>query len=133
MALIKIEATIDASQVAHIEALNLFLNGIGGADAEIKTVVEKPAAPAPVVNKTVEKPAPAPAPVVEKTVEAPAPAPVVETPAITLQDIRLAMSERINEHRPAMKAKLDELGVPNATKLEEKDFSGFMDFLKALD
>lgn len=51
---------------------------------------------------------------------------------VTLEDIRTAVIDKLNNHREQIKNKLTELGVQNVTKLKEDDYAEFFEFLKSL-
>ena len=75
-------------------------------------------------------PKPAPAPVSE-----PAPESEVETavdPDVTIEDVRAALSEKVNTHRDEIKAKLTELGAASVTRLDPSKYQEMYDFCKSL-
>lgn len=76
-----------------------------------------------------EAKAPASAPKTE------APSPKAEAPqkqAVSIEDVRAALSEKVNDHRAAIKEKLTELGAPNITKLDPAKYSDMLNFLNSL-
>lgn len=101
------------------------------------------AAPAP-ASKPASKPAPAPAPKpalapAPKPAPKPAPAPEPEAetetavdPDITIEDVRAALSEKVNSHRDEIKAKLTELGAASVTRLDPSKYQEMYDFCKSL-
>lgn len=50
----------------------------------------------------------------------------------TVDDVRKALSEKINDHRAEIKAKLTEFGAPNVTKLDPSFYGPMLDFIKSL-
>jgi hypothetical protein len=62
---------------------------------------------------------------------APAPAPA-PAPTVTIEQVRLAVSEKVNDHRAEIKAKLMEFGVPNVTKLAPENYEEMLNFLNNL-
>lgn len=91
----------------------------------------------PVTAKTadVKKPAPAPAP---KKVEEPEPMPMDANsslgsdPAVSIQDIRILLASKVDNHRETIRAKLTELGAKNVTGLDARNYDAFYEFLKDL-
>lgn len=86
---------------------------------------------------TVKKPAPASAPVPKKT-EKPEPMPMDANsslgsdPAVSIQDIRILLASKVDNHRETIRAKLTELGAKNVTGLDVRNYDAFYEFLKAL-
>lgn len=67
------------------------------------------------------------------------PAEVPEEPAApakavsrSIEDVRAALAEKVNDHRETIKAKLTEFGAPSVTKLDPASYKAMYDFLKAL-
>lgn len=58
--------------------------------------------------------------------------PVKPAPAISIEDVRLALQEKVNEHREKIKAKLTEFGSANVTKLDPVHYEAMYNFLKNL-
>lgn len=77
-----------------------------------------------------------PAKPVEETKAAEAPAtPVEPQPGgrkIDIEDVRKALSEKVDKHRDEIKAKLTELGAPSVTKLDPAKYLEMYNFLSAL-
>ena len=69
--------------------------------------------------------------------EAPAapakPATSASASTITIEDVRKALSEKVNAHRNEIKDKLSALGAPSVTKLDQSKYQEMYDFLIALD
>ncbi|MDE5977970.1 MAG: hypothetical protein K2G70_05850, partial [Turicibacter sp.] len=62
---------------------------------------------------------------------APAPAPAPDS-GITLNDIRKAVSLKVNDHREAIKAKLLEIGAASVTKIDPSKYQEMINFLNSL-
>lgn len=61
-------------------------------------------------------------------------APAVKTQAsassaIKIDQVRKALSEKVNDNRAAIKAKLEELGAPSVTKLDPSKYEELYNFL----
>ena len=50
----------------------------------------------------------------------------------TIEDVRKALSLKVNEHREKIKQKLNELGAPSVTKLDASKYDELYNFLEAL-
>ena len=80
----------------------------------------------------VAAPTEAPAKVATPT-EAPTETPAkVAAPTVSIEDVRSVLAEKINDHRPAIKDKLTELGAPSVTKLDPAKYDEMYNFLKSL-
>lgn len=51
---------------------------------------------------------------------------------ISIEEVRAALSKKVNEHRPAIKDKLTELGAPSITKMDPSKYGEMLDFLNSL-
>lgn len=51
---------------------------------------------------------------------------------VTIEDVRAALASKVNDHRDAIKAKLDELGAPSVTKLDPSKYEEMHNFLNNL-
>lgn len=51
---------------------------------------------------------------------------------VGIEDVRSILTEKVNDHRAAIKQKLTELGAPNVTKLDPAKYIEMYDFLKSL-
>lgn len=86
-----------------------------------------------VENKPAEKPT-------EKPTEKPAekPAEIVDKPktkaksAVTVEELRNLLSMKVNAHRKEIKEKLEQLGAPSITKLDEENYEEMYSFLESL-
>lgn len=90
-----------------------------------------PVAPAPTPAKPAVSVAPAPAPAKLAAPAAPA-KPSAPASSISIEDVRKALSEKVNEHRAEIKDKLNSFGAPSVTKLDPAKYQEMYDFLKAL-
>ena len=104
---VSVDVTVDLSESAKAFVTALFAKSSTNAS-------EAPAAPA--------KPA---APV--------KPATSASASTITIEDVRKALSEKVNAHRNEIKDKLSALGAPSVTKLDKSKYQDMYDFLIALD
>lgn len=52
--------------------------------------------------------------------------------AVSIEDVRAALASKVNDHREAIKAKLDEFGAPSVTKLNPSKYEEMLNFLKSL-
>lgn len=121
---IKFEANLEETQ--DLEMVRKICQVIGANPVTVKTTdVKKPA------------PAPAPAPVPKKT-EEPEPMPMDANsslgsdPAVSIQDIRILLASKVDNHRETIRAKLTELGAKNVTGLDARNYDAFYEFLKDL-
>ena len=71
-------------------------------------------------EKVAEKPA-------EKVAEKPA-----ATTGVSIEDVRKALSSKVNEHRQEIKEKLEELGAPSVTKLDPSKYEEMYNYLTSL-
>lgn len=126
---IKFEA--DLEETRDFEMIRKICQVIRADTVTIKTTDVKEPVPA----QDVEKPAPAPDP---KKVEEPEPMPMDSNsslgsdPAVSIQDIRTLLANKVDNHREAIRAKLTELGAKNVTGLDARNYDAFYEFLKDL-
>lgn len=126
---IKFEANLEETQ--DLEMVRKICQVIGANPVTAKTADVKKPAPA----QDVKKPAPAPAP---KKVEEPEPMPMDANsslgsdPAVSIQDIRILLASKVDNHRETIRAKLTELGAKNVTGLDARNYDAFYEFLKDL-
>lgn len=91
-----------------------------------KQVPTKPAAPAPTTKPASNAPSASAAP-------AATPSPAPESASTkSIEDVRLLLSKKVNEHRAAIKAKLEELGAPSVTKLDPSKYDEMYNYLESL-
>lgn len=128
---IKFEANLEETQ--DLEMVRKICQVIGANPVTVKTTDVKKPDPA----QDVKKPAPAPAPVPKKN-EEPEPMPMDANsslgsdPAVSIQDIRILLASKVDNHREAIRAKLTELGARNVTGLDARNYDAFYEFLKNL-
>lgn len=128
---IKFEANLEETQ--DLEMVRKICQVIGANPVTVKTTDVKKSVPA----QDVKKPAPAPAPVPKKT-EEPEPMPMDANsslgsdPAVSIQDIRILLASKVDNHREAIRTKLTELGARNVTGLDVRNYDAFYEFLKNL-
>lgn len=51
---------------------------------------------------------------------------------ISIESVRAVLATKVNDHREAIKNKLNELGAPNVTKLDPSKYQEMYDFLNSL-
>lgn len=130
---IKFEANLEETQ--DLEMVRKICQVIGANPVTVKTTDVKKSVPAQDVKKPA--PAPAPAPVPKKTEETePMPmdanSSLGSDPAVSIQDIRILLASKVDNHREAIRAKLTELGAKNVTGLDARNYDAFYEFLKDL-
>lgn len=126
---IKFEANLEETQ--DLEMVRKICQVIRANTVTVETTDVKKPVPA----QDVKKPAPAPAP--EKTEESePMPmdanSSLGSDPAVSIQDIRILLASKVDNHREAIRAKLTELGAKNVTGLDARNYDEFYEFLKDL-
>lgn len=124
---IKFEANLEETQ--DLEMVRKICQVIGANPVTVKTTDVKKPAPA----QDVKKPAPAPVP---KKTEEPMPmdanSSLGSDPAVSIQDIRTLLANKVDNHRETIRAKLTELGAKNVTGLDVRNYDAFYEFLKDL-
>ena len=105
------------------------------AQKSTPAVPTKPAsqsAPAQAPKSQTPTAAPAPTkPVVTSAPGAPA-AQAVSSASKSIEDVRKILAQKVNEHRDAIKQKLNELGAPSVTKLSPSKYDEMYNFLNSL-
>lgn len=100
------------------------------------TSVAQPATPIQPKKPMTPAPAPVVAPAPSKTAATPAPgvsaAPVASSASKNIEDVRGMLAKKVNDHREAIKQKLNELGAPSVTKLDPAKYDEMYNFLAAL-
>lgn len=128
---IKFEANLEETQ--DLEMVRKICQAIGSNPVTVKTTDVKKPAPA----QDVKKPAPAQTPTPKK-MEEPEPMPMDmnsslgSDPAVSIQDIRILLASKVDNHRETIRAKLTELGAKNVTGLDARNYDAFYEFLKDL-
>ena len=102
--------------------------------AQVITSASKPAAQVstskPAAQVSTSKPAPAASkPAAQVSASKPTPA----ASEISIEDVRKALSLKVNSHRTEIKSKLNEFGAPSVTKLNPANYQEMLDFLNTLD
>nr|UVX40172.1 MAG: hypothetical protein [Bacteriophage sp.] len=124
---IKFEANLEETQ--DLEMVRKICQVIGANPVTVKTTDVKKSVPA----QDVKKPAPAP-----KKTEESEPMPMDANsslgsdPAVSIQDIRILLASKVDNHRETIRAKLTELGARNVTGLDVRNYDAFYGFLKNL-
>lgn len=130
---IKFEANLEEPQ--DLEMVRKICQVIGSNPVTVKTTDVKKPAPAQDVKKPAPAPAPAPAP---RKTEKPEPMPMDANsslgsdPAVSIQDIRTLLANKVDNNRETIRAKLTELGAKNVTGLDARNYDSFYEFLKDL-
>ena len=139
---ISVEVGVNLSENTQNFIKSLF----GGAMVTATTQAQKPAPAAPAgPAKPVSQPAPTPAPKSQAPAAVPAPTKPAATPAPgapaaqaassaskSIEDVRKMLAQKVNEHRDAIKQKLNEFGAPSVTKLDPSKYDEMYNFLESL-
>lgn len=134
---ISVEVSVNLSENTQNFIKLLF----GGATVTATTQAQKPAPAAPV--KPASQPAPAQAP--KPQAAAPAPTKPAATPAPgapaaqaassaskSIEDVRKALAQKVNEYRDVIKQKLNRFGASSVTKLDPSKYDEMYNFLESL-
>lgn len=115
---VSVDVTVDLSESAKAFFTALFAKSLTTA-SEAPAAPVKPAVPAKPASEAPAVPA----------------KPATSAPAstITIENVRKALSEKVNAHRNEIKDKLSALGAPSVTKLDQSKYQEMYDFLIALD
>ena len=127
---INFDLSIDTDNAAQVDAMCVFLKSLNAASTEVAEPKKTRKSKAQVAEETPAgealKPTPEPEP-------EPTPEPTPE-PEISITEVRTLLAKKANaENKPSLKAKLNELGAPNVTKLDPLKYAEFVDFLNSLD
>ena len=107
-----------------------FLTGLFGSQ-QVKPEVKHEAAPAQVAAPT-QASASAMKPATESVAkQAAAPKPTTK-PSVTIDAVRTALMQKVNNNRAAIKDKLTELGAKSVTSLDPSKYEEMLDFLNSL-
>ena len=121
----------DAKKFITSLVSNLSIPAAPAAPAVPAAPAAKPVAPA--APKPTAPAAPKPAPTAQVAPKPAAPKPVEnENQGISIDDVRKALALKVADHRPEIKAKLEELGAVSVTKLDESKYPEMLDFLNTL-
>ena len=59
-------------------------------------------------------------------------APAASSASKSIEDVRGMLAKKVNEHRDVIKQKLNELGAPSVTKLDQAKYDEMYNFLESL-
>ena len=125
---ISVDINVNLSESTQEFIKNLFSVGVKASESVVKESAIEVTETKRTRKKKVEAPAEP-----EAAPEAEAPAePEAEAPAVSIEDVRKVLAEKVNEHRAAIKDKLTELGAPRVTKLDPSKYNEMYNFLKSL-
>ena len=103
---VSVDVTVNLSESAKTFLSTLFSNSV----------------PTPCTTAVAKEPTPAVAKEPTSTV----------TKSVGIEDVRKVLSEKVNDFRMEIKEKLNELGAPSVTKLDQSKYQEMYDFLKSL-
>ena len=137
---ISVDINVNLSESTQEFIKSLFSVGVKASESVVKESATEVTEPKRTRKKKVEAPV---EPEAEATPEAEAEAPATpeveaeapatpEAPTVSIEDVRKALAEKVNEHRAAIKDKLTELGAPSVTKLDPSKYNEMYNFLKSL-
>lgn len=131
---ISVEVSVNLSENTQKFLTSLFGNAI--APSAPAAPASKPA-PTTLAKPAPAKPTPQPAaPVQTQSAAEPAPsapaAPAASSASKSIEDVRGMLVKKVNEHRDAIKQKLNELGAPSVTKLDPAKYDEMYNFLESL-
>lgn len=131
---ISVEVSVNLSENTQKFLTSLFGNAIAPsapAAPASKPAPTTPAKPAPA--KPTSQPA---APAQTQSAAEPAPsapaAPAASSASKSIEDVRGMLAKKVNEHRDAIKSKLNKLGAPSVTKLDPAKYDEMYNFLESL-
>ena len=128
---ISVEVSVNLSENTQNFIKSLFGNAIAPSAPAAPASKPAPTTPAPA------KPTPQPAaPAQTQSAAKPAPsapaAPAASSASKSVEDVRGMLAKKVNEHRDAIKQKLNELGAPSVTKLDPAKYDEMYSFLESL-
>lgn len=145
MSEIKIKFSIDLSDQKSMMAVARMFAGLNGSVTipSPDSTPDEPKTPAPVEDpvpdKTEKKPRKTRTPKEEPATLPEEPAPEEEKPeqeednrGLKIEDVRLLLAQKVNDHRDAVKSKLTALGANNVSSLDASKYGEFVDFLNGL-
>lgn len=123
---ISVEVSVNLSENTQNFIKSLFGNAIAPSAPAAPAAKPAPAKPttqpaAPAQTQSAAEPAPS----------APA-APAASSASKNIEDVRGMLAKKVNEHRDAIKQKLNELGAPSVTKLDPAKYDEMYNFLESL-
>lgn len=129
---ISVEVSVNLSENTQKFLTSLFAAGVPSG-AQVAASVSKPAPTTPAPAKPTPQPA---APAQTQSAAKPAPsapaAPAASSASKSIEDVRGMLAKKVNEHRDAIKQKLNELGAPSVTKLDPAKYDEMYNFLEPL-
>lgn len=124
---VTVDVNVNLSEGTCAFLKSLFFTGCSHPASTLPITVEEPEAK-PTVSKTIVfKPTAPTAELKQKVHEA-----LTAAPEITREMVRKELALKINEHRAAIKEKLEAFGVPNVTQLDEKYLPEMYNYIKSL-
>lgn len=137
---IAIDVNVNLSEATQAFVKNLFSGHCTCNSAPTVQTPAKPAAePEPVKPQatvqeapTVQPAAPAHSEPAATPVLGPSAAQAVTSATVSIEQVRKALAEKINDYRSVIKQKLNELGAPSVTKLDPAKYNEMYEFLNAL-
>jgi hypothetical protein len=129
---INFDLSIDTDNAAQVDAMCVFLKSLNAASTEVAEPKKTRKSKAQVAEETPAgealKPTPEPEPDASQEPD------TSQEPEISITEVRTLLAKKTNaENKPSLKAKLNELGAPNVTKLDPLKYAEFVDFLNSLD
>ena len=131
---ISVEVSVNLS-----ENTQNFIKSLFASKPQTAAPASKPQTAAPASKPQTAAPAqtkPAATPAQTKPAATPAPgAPAAQTATSAskgIEDVRKLLAQKVNEHRDAIKQKLNELGAPSVTKLDPTKYDEMYNFLNSL-
>lgn len=136
---ISVEVSVNLSENTQNFIKSLFSGAMAATATQAqKTAPAAPAKPAsqPAPTQAAKPQAPAAAPASTKPAATPAPgapaAQAASSASKSIEDVRNILAQKVNEHRDAIKQKLNEFGAPSVTKLDPSKYDEMYNFLESL-
>ena len=134
---ISVEVSVNLPENTQNFIKSLFGNVIAPSAPAALAAKPAPAAPATPAKPAPAKPTPQPAAHAQtQSAAKPAPsapaAPAASSASKNIEDVRGILAKKVNEHRDAIKQKLNELGAPSVTKLDPAKYDEMYNFLESL-
>lgn len=133
---IAIEVNVNLSEATQAFVKNLFgMVAKSVVSAPTASVPTKPQPAAPTAQPaapTVQPAAPVPSKPAATPVLGPSAVQAATSAAVSIEQVRKALAEKVNEHRVVIKQKLNELGAPSVTKLDPTKYEEMYNFLTSL-
>lgn len=134
---ISVEVSVNLSENTQKFLTSLFGNAIAPSAPAAPASKPAPTAPTAPAKPAPTKPTPQPAaPAQTQSAAEPAPsapaAPAASSASKSIEDVRGMLAKKVNEHRDAIKQKLNELGAPSVTRLDPAKYDEMYNFLESL-